>query len=560
VCERCRAVLKRWLREQGEHEVLMGTRWSPTLDAQLLEAAIGFAKRLKRRNVLALSKLDMTNEVANLKSASGPYDDLSVRCMQLARLPAGRITQRWLLLKSFNQEVEKLLPYAHTGWSAEPHTLGARLMALRKLVLVEVKRRLWDEALPAGPTDDGVVKSGHVISLNRFEAEAARADTANTRHKTLFGQAFAELHHLPPKILRRRDRAFKVKFIGEGSDDYGGPFREAITNMCAELQSASSSLFVLTPNGQHGAGDNRSAYTVRPSASSADVLAQFSFLGKIVGCAMLQREMVLDLELSAHVWNRLASVELSESDLAHFDEAALSAMRRMRHIDADGIDEESFGDLFFETFETRLSDGSSVELLEDGAATDVTFSSRGRFADLTIAARLAEGAAQCEALLAGVSSVVPSARLLSLLTGKELELLTCGEADVDVAALKAHTAYGATAAAGMVHVRYFWASLETFTPEQRRLFLKFIWGRNRLPLTEEDWGDQRMRIHTLDKPNPNAYFPVAHTCFFSIELPKYTSRDVCYKKLLYAINNCSAIDADNTREGRANADVNAFAF
>ena len=173
-------------------------------------------------------------------------------------------------------------------------------------------------------------------------------------------------------------------------------------------------------------------------------------------------------------------------------------------------------------------------------------------------ARLAEGAAQCEALLAGLSSVVPSARLLSLMTGHELQLLACGEADVDVKTLRLHTSYGASAAANMPHVRYFWAVLESFTPEQRRHFLKFIWGRNRLPLTEEDWGEQRMRIHTLDKPNPNNYFPVAHTCFFSIELPRYTSREVCYKKLLWAINNCQSIDADNTREGRANAESNAF--
>ena len=115
-----------------------------------------------------------------------------------------------------------------------------------------------------------------------------------------------------------------------------------------------------------------------------------------------------------------------------------------------------------------------------------------------------------------------------------------------------------TAAAGMAHVRFFWAVLEAFTTEQRRLFLKFIWGRNRLPLTEDDWGDQRMKIHTLDKANPDAYFPVVHTCFFSIELPKYTSRDVCYKQLLWAINNCQSIDADNTRESRQNAAVNAF--
>jgi len=199
-----------------------------------------------------------------------------------------------------------------------------------------------------------------------------------------------------------------------------------------------------------------------------------------------------------------------------------------------------------------------IELIEDGAATDVTFATRGRYADLAIAARLAEGSAAYEAILAGIGSLVPSARLMSLMTGAELSLLVCGESVVDLAALRAHTTYGATASANMQHVRFFWQALEAFTPEERRLFLKFIWGRNRLPFTEDDWGEQRMKIHTLEKPNPDQYFPVAHTCFFSIEVPKYTSSEVAYSKLLYSVNNCQAIDADNTREGRANRDASAF--
>ena len=260
-------------------------------------------------------------------------------------------------------------------------------------MLPEVKRRLWEAALPAGPSDEGVVKAGHIVSLNRFEAEAARASSAaadapgpsSSKHKTLFMQMFAQLHGLDPKVgpmhtrassagtrphghpqctgrpnaqaarpvplsapaspplpcpqvIRRRDRAFKVKFTGEGSDDYGGPYREAITNACAELQSAASGLFVrapgadhahraqklpvhsvpraplrslhcpcsvdrcdrctvrvlqvLTPNGQHGAGNNRSAYTIAPSVPDPARLAQFAFFGKLLGCAMLQRELV----------------------------------------------------------------------------------------------------------------------------------------------------------------------------------------------------------------------------------------------------------------------------
>ena len=108
---------------------------------------------------------------------------------------------------------------------------------------------------------------------------------------------FSQLHKLEPLLLRRRDRAFKVKFVGEASDDYGGPYREAITNVCSELQSAASPLFILCPNGQHGLGSNRASYTVRPSASGEEALQHFFFMGKLIGCALLEAELALDLEL-----------------------------------------------------------------------------------------------------------------------------------------------------------------------------------------------------------------------------------------------------------------------
>ena len=62
-----------------------------------------------------------------------------------------------------------------------------------------------------------------------------------------------------------------------------------------------------------------------------------------------------------------------------------------------------------------------------------------------------------------------------------------------------------------------------------------------------------MKVHTLEAMPADAHFPVTHTCFFSIEWPKYTTAVIAKKKLLYAIRNCKAIDGDaNTAEGRAN--------
>ena len=142
---------------------------------------------------------------------------------------------------------------------------------------------------------------------------------------------------------------------------------------------------------------------------------------------------MLDLELCPHVWKRLAGVQLDEADLAAFDEAQANSIRWMRSCDVtDGIDEDSFGDIIFDNFEATLSDGSVRELIEEGSSTPVTFGTRHAFARLAVAARLHEGAAQCDAILAGLHAVLPAARLLQLMSGRELRLLVCGEADVDL--------------------------------------------------------------------------------------------------------------------------------
>ncbi len=43
---------------------------------------------------------------------------------------------------------------------------------------------------------------------------------------------------------------------------------------------------------------------------------------------------------------------------------------------------------------------------------------------------------------------------------------------------------------------------------------------------------------------PDIMLPVAHTCFFSIELPKYSVYEILRDKLKYAITHCQAIDTD----------------
>ncbi len=56
----------------------------------------------------------------------------------------------------------------------------------------------------------------------------------------------------------------------------------------------------------------------------------------------------------------------------------------MVNIDAQGVTEESFGDVFMQEFMVMTADGREVPLLPGGATLPVTFANRRTFADMTI--------------------------------------------------------------------------------------------------------------------------------------------------------------------------------
>jgi hypothetical protein len=82
--------------------------------------------------------------------------------------------------------------------------------------------------------------------------------------------------------------------------------------------------------------------------------------------------------------------------------------------------------------------------------------------------------------------------------------------------------------------------LEGFTENEKSLYIKFAWGRSRLPPDSASGGEKHSielyRSSTYD--NHDLYFPHAHTCFFTVELPRYTKDTIARDKILYAIVNC----------------------
>merc|ERR1712238_650723 len=116
--------------------------------------------------------------------------------------------------------------------------------------------------------------------------------------------------------------------------------------------------------------------------------------------------------------------------------------------------------------------------------------------------------------------------ILPIFSGEELRGIVCGNPHVDVDLLRRVVEYEGYEGHEPV-VQYFWETLREMTDRERKLFLQFVWARSRLPLKESDF-DAPLKIQKDTKASVNGVdaLPGASTCFFSLTLPEYSSKEI----------------------------------
>jgi len=480
--------------------------------------------------------------------------------------------------------------------------LGPLLCACRALVFTATKTTLVQEAMlrtvtPTKKADDDYDYPEDLpqVVLNRPKAAAGRnrRDPEVRLKLSLFGQLFDELHSLDPSVLRLgythpmddgQSRAFKVKFEGEGVDDYGGPYREIFSQIAAEVQALGEvlraesresfkhatrcALPLLRPAPNAAVDDATTGQDVlipQPGLVEGTYLDMYHFLGQFLGMALRSR-IAIKVKFPPHVWKSLVGEPLSpQSDLKAFDEPAAAMVAFARRTademtaaataasydgatidDDDDDDDEAPGGF---TWSAVLSGGMEVPLASGGSQRMVRSSPSELYAWANALEwqRLHESDSALFAIRDGLCSVVP-AHALSLLCGRDLERLVCGRPEIlDLNVLAANTEYDDDMLPDSATVRRLWRVLETFNFDERSAFLRFVWARARLPSTSADF-TQKFKVQAAVGEGPTAapdkWLPKAHTCFFSLNLPHYTSDAVMAKQLRYAVFNCVEMDAD----------------
>jgi len=331
--------------------------------------------------------------------------------------------------------------------------------------------------------------------------------------KTMFGQLWRSLRD---KVLQFRKKQkkdkfpFKIKFKGEGGIDAGGLFRDCIDNICEELQSNMLPLLIPTPNNKNAYGEYREKWMLNPSAKQATHLEMLEFLGSMIGMSF-RLGHVLALNMPSIFWKQLMSEPVDRNDLRIIDKYSVQCLEDIAKIDKTGITPAEFDEMKDYNFTTHLSDGSEVEIKKGGKDMRVVFDNRLEYVQLVEKTRLEENNEQMKVIRQGMFKIIPQS-LVKLYSWRELEIRVCGKATFKVEQLKKITRYSGCNEKDN-HIQYFWQALEEFTDEERSLYLRFVWGRSRMPSYFEKAVHE---IHVLRSTTPDLSLPASHTWYFCI--------------------------------------------
>ena len=430
-------------------------------------------------------------------------------------------------------------------------SIAARIRTLRSLFFGSVKIGLLQSITEATATPTPLSHDEYelpreirTVRINRLRSRMAMSGTDNgaKRKYSVFAQLHNETKGWGGAALRRgyvakghggQRRAFKVKLIGEGVNDYSGPYREAFTDAFSEVLDADpacsrGSLGVLdpTPNKSADLGENRE-------------LCMFSLNGRnLSGLKKLLGQKVSAEE--KRIWESFSSLTAPTDEPSREVEEALVFLGRLtgtayRH----GIPVDlplPLQSVWKPIVEEESKSEHMLRELDELAFRQITTE--------PVSPLLWWQQKMLNSFVEGLSNVLP-VEILSILDGSELRGLICGNEDVDVDLLQSVVEYEGYVENDAV-IQAFWETLRELNNIERKLFLQFVWARNRLPLKRSDFEApfkiQRDSTNTGDRADQA--LPSASTCFFSLALPEYTCKAVLKKKLLLAISNVTTMETD----------------
>jgi hypothetical protein len=312
-----------------------------------------------------------------------------------------------------------------------------------------------------------------------------------------------------------------VAFANEGATDSGGPSREFVQLVSAELFS-DASLFELVNLGQF----YWFRAHVRPDARQRRALRAAGVLVRLA----LSNGLTVSIPLPPALFKALKGEPLTLQDLADVDPdlaESLAAWRRAYRIDG-----EDYGLTFTVP---DCVDGVAVEqdLCNDGHLKAVTADNFDEYVQAVIHYKLGHSVDQSLSAFVAGFHWVEETTVIKRLNARDLELLLSGTEVTDWSELKQAADYNGYEPLSPT-VQMFWRIFDAWEHAEKSRFLQFATGSARAPVG----GLKTMRF-TIERTDDVGQIPTARTCTGQFILPDASDEVDLKRRLEICLSNCT---------------------
>ena len=377
------------------------------------------------------------------------------------------------------------------------------------------------------------------IKINRKNGNNVRNNISTNKDLSMISQFSRYFNNNKNKFKNYYNgRPFRVDYIGEQGIDASGLMRDFISELVKDINNENVGLFIKTPNGKKQKGLNRECVIPTPDPNVHNTSNLYTAVGGFIGILIRTGMKQSELSFPYFFWKYLCDARITFEDIYEIDEDYKNSIDGLREL-------YNSPELTDDNFEERAS---SIKL----------YNSRGNELKLTGMRIITR--ANFERYIAGCNNLriteltTPLSQIRSgfwenlgfnppnYVTPSLLSFLACGEGKlVTYKFLQSRIEFGKASNISnndfKQHKNMILQCIREFTNEERKSFIEFVTGLNTLP------NDRKIDIYIWDSGEGlDQKWPNAHTCFFRLDLPLFSTREKMMRALRYVINNAKTFE------------------
>ena len=372
-------------------------------------------------------------------------------------------------------------------------------------------------------------KSGHdheTLRINRQNGHDYRNGLCQNDENSMIGQ-FSKEYVKNPSKFRNVSVPFYIVYLNEKGIDGGGLRRDFISELVSDINSPQVGLFIQTPNGRNHEGSHQECVipSAKPEISKSDTY--YHSIGALIAIIVRTGMKQSDLLFPPLFWKFLVEGCITIDDIYGID---LSYKKVTSNLISESkkMTEKEFDDLIAST--TILNLRGKPIVFDFLNTNKLKRENCERFVATCNELRVDELTKPLKCIRDGFWENL-NIKNPPFVNSSLMEYLACGNKIISVDDLKQSVTFSGVSddQKGL-----FWEVVSRFNNDERKKLLLFSTGLNTI---------SKNGLRIVSSGNEvDAHLPMASTCFFTLNLPLFSSADKMYNAFKIAINETGTFE------------------